>query len=127
MDKSQYFNIEKEFKKYLRKIDRRFMYDKCREYGVRICKDDDIPVLCYKYIRKKNKMQPWEYPDDENGIAAWVNPDKMIEDECALYISLKWINSNNKKIVSDKSVRNFEEKIKENIRFVKKCEEYMNL
>ena len=107
------YNIEKEFNVFLKKVNRQFMYDRCRDYKVRIKKDDELPVLCYKYLKKKNNMKPWDYPDDEDGNAVFLNRIVILEDKIALYIVLREINSRNKKEIPDEILKNLKISIKE--------------
>jgi len=107
------YNIEKEFNIYVKKVNRQFMYDRCRDYKVRIKKDDELPALCYKYLKKKRNMKPWEYPDDEDGNAVYLNRLVMLEDKIALYILYKKLNSMNKKDVTDEKLKNLKVSIKE--------------
>ncbi len=110
------YNLEKEFGIILKRVNRGFMYNRCKEYSVRIRKDDDLETLCFKYLKKKKKMQPWEYPDDENGNATWLNPIINLEDDIALYIIYKKGNSLNKNNVSDESLKEIKDKIKNTIK-----------
>ncbi|MBK8980742.1 MAG: hypothetical protein IPM38_00090 [Ignavibacteria bacterium] len=89
------------------------MYDRCRDYKVRIKKDDELPILCYKYLKKKRNMKPWEYPDDEDGNAVWLNPLVQLEDKIALYILYKKLNSTNKEELPDEKLKNLKVSIKE--------------
>ncbi len=107
------YNIEKEFNIYLKKVNWQFMYDRCRDYKVRIKKDDELPVLCYKYLKKKRNMKPWEYPDDEDGNAVYLNRLVILEDKIALYILYKELNSMNKKELPDEKLKNLKISIKE--------------
>lgn len=119
------YNLEKEFGVFLKRINRDFMYNRCREYSVRIRKDDDLAALCFKYLRKKEKMQPWDYPDDEKGNATWLNPVINLEDNVAWYIVYEKANSLNKNNVTDEALNKFKERIKKTIEgHIEYVEEY---
>ena len=107
------YNLEKEFGVFLKRINRDFMYNRCREYSVRIRKDDDLAALCFKYLRKKEKMQPWDYPI--------IN----LEDNIAWYIVYEKANSLNKNNVTDEALNKFKERIKKTIEgHIEYVEEY---
>ena len=119
------YNLEKEFGVFLNRINRDFMYNRCREYSLRIRKDDDLAALCFKYLRKKEKMQPWDYPDDEKGNATWLNPIINLEDNIAWYIVYEKANSLNKNNVTDEALNKFKERIKKTIEgHIEYVEEY---
>ena len=119
------YNLEKEFSIILKKINREFMFNRCREYRVRIRKDDELAALCFKYLKKKERMKPWDYPDDENGNAAWLNPIINLEDDIAGYIVYSRINAKNKTSVSDEALKKFKERIKKTIEgHIEYVEEY---
>lgn len=119
------YNLEKEFGIFLKRVNREFMFNRCREYRVRIRKDDDLATLCFKYLRKKEKMQPWDYPDDENGNATWLNPIVNLEDKVAWYIVYEKANSLNKNNVPDEALEKFKDRIKKTIEgHIEYVEEY---
>lgn len=100
----------------MKKVNRDFMYNRCREYKVRIRKNDDLPTLCLKYLNKKHKMQPWDYPVDGKGNATWLNPIINLEDEIAKLIIYEKISSINKESISDESILLLKEKIKNTLK-----------
>lgn len=119
------YNLEKEFGIFLKRVNREFMYDRCREYRVRIRKDDDLATLCFKYLKKKEKMKPWDYPDDEKGNAIWLNPIINLEDKVAWYIVYEKANSLNKNNMPDESLKKLRERIKKTIKgHIEYVEEY---
>lgn len=110
------YNLEKEFGIFLKRVNREFMHNRCIDYRVRIRKDDSLEDLCFKYLKKKVKMKPWDYPDDENGNATWLNPIINLEDQIARYLIYKKANSLNKSNVPDEALKKIKEKIKKTIK-----------
>jgi len=125
--KSKY-NLEEEFNKTVNSITREFMLERCNLYKVQHRKNEDtIETLCVKYLRKLDKMEPWDIPDDENGNAGWINPDRMLEDE-AIKLTLARINENPFQKTYEDKVRNLISgyiKQIEEAELIKKYKKYM--
>ena len=113
-------NITEAYKKILKKVDWKFIFDRCREYKVRIRKDDELAVLCYKYLTKKQRMKPYKIPKDKNGIPGFASPDVILEDKACNLIVAKYINKNHPETVSGETIRKVEKHIKETLK------EYLN-
>ena len=112
------YNPEKEFNKIMNSITRKFMLERCKLYKVRHRKNEDIlETLCEKYLHKLNRMKPWEIPEDENGNAGWINPNRMLEDE-GIKLTLA-------RILNHPSQKTHEESFKNLLKsFIKYVEEY---
>lgn len=110
-------NLEKEFHDVVISINRKFMLERCKLYKVQHGKNaDDLKTLCFKYLRKLDKMQPWDIPDDENGNAGWVNPDRILQDD-AIKLTLA-------RLTNHPSENLLEENVRERIRgYIKQIEE----
>ncbi len=100
------FNLNKEFHDIVISITRKFMLERCKLYKVQHRKNEDtLETLCVKYLRKLDKMQPWDIPDDEYGNAGWINPDRVLEDDAIKLTLARLIDHPSQKILEDK-VRN---------------------
>jgi len=110
-------NLEKEYREIVKLIDRKFMLERCKLYKVQHGKNaDDLKTLCLKYLRKLDKMQPWDIPDDENGNAGWVNPDRILQDDAIKLVLARLIDHPSQNIL--------EENVRERIRgYIKQIEE----
>ena len=118
------YNLLKEYREVIKKVNRDFMYNRCKEYKVRIKKDDELPILCYKYLSKKQKMQPYEIPDDENNIPGFISHDVILEDKVCNLIVAKYINKNHPETVSDDTVKKVEKHIKDTLtEYIKQAEQ----
>jgi len=107
---------KKEFNDVMEKISREFMLERCNLYKVRHRKNDDtLPELCYKYLNKLEKMEPWDIPNDEFGNAGFLNPDRILEDEAIRLVLARSIDHPSKKL--------FEKKVKDLIKdYIKQVE-----
>lgn len=114
--KSKY-NLEEEFNKTVNSITREFMLERCKLYKVQHRKNEDtLETLCIKYLCKLEKMQPWDIPDDENGNAGWINPDRILEDEA--------IKLTRARIYENPLQKKFEDNVRNLIRsYIKQIEE----
>ena len=100
------FNLKKEFHNGVISITKKFMLERCKLYKVLHRKNEDtLETLCVKYIRKLDKMKPWEIPDDEYGNAGWVNPDRILEDDAIKLTLARLIDHPSQKVLEE-NVRN---------------------
>ncbi|MDZ4711781.1 MAG: hypothetical protein SGI89_05595 [bacterium] len=100
------FNLKKEFHNVVISITKKFMLERCKLYKVRHRKNEDtLETLCVKYLRKLDKMKPWEIPDDEYGNAGWVNPDRILEDDAIKLTLARLIDHPTQKVLEE-NVRN---------------------
>jgi len=100
------FNLKKEFHNGVISITKKFMLERCKLYKVRHRKNEDtLETLCVKYLRKLDKMKPWEIPDDEYGNAGWVNPDRILEDDAIKLTLARLIDHPSQKVLEE-NVRN---------------------
>ncbi len=113
-------NLKKEFHDAVSLINRKFMIERCNLYKVQHRKNEDsLETLCIKYLRKLDKMKPWEIPDDEYGNAGWVNPDRVLEDD-AIRLTLA-------RLTDHPSEKIFEEIVKDRIKNYIEQIEYVEL